>query len=162
MLTALEVLPLLRAVDPDLRLTVVGADPTAVVLSLAGDAVEVVGGVPDPRPWLERARLHIAPHRFGAGIKLKLVDSMAAGLPFVTTPVGAEGLGLDDRLTGLLVGGDPDDLARLARPLLGDRDLWTDVQERLLDVARDRFSRKRFADALVVAMAEVGVAPPPR
>src|SRR5205807_1294601 len=70
-LTAREILPLLRSVDPDLRLTVVGAEPTEAVLALNGDAVEVVGSVADPRPWLEHALLHLAPHRFGAGIKLK-------------------------------------------------------------------------------------------
>jgi GT2 family glycosyltransferase len=161
-LAAREVLPLLRAIDPDLRLFVVGAEPTPTVRALDGDAVEVVGGVDDPGPWLARSRLHVAPHRFGAGIRVALVESMAAGLPFVTTAVGAEGLGLDPFLAGLLVADDVGDLARLARPLLAHDELWAEVQQRLLALARDQFSPARFLDGLVAAMAEVGVAPPRR
>jgi GT2 family glycosyltransferase len=161
-LTATDVLPRLRAIDPDLRLVVVGADPTERVLSLAGNHVDVIGGVPDPRPWLEQALVHVAPHRFGAGIKLKLVDSMAAGLPFVTTPIGAEGLGLDSELVEWLVGESTDELAGLAQRLISDRSRWEDVQRRLLALVRDRFGHQRFVSALVDAMAEVGIAPPAR
>ena len=63
---------------------------------LQGPHVEVVGFVPDPAERLSAARVHVHPLRYGAGIKLKLIDTMAAGLPFVTTPIGAEGLGLGE------------------------------------------------------------------
>jgi GT2 family glycosyltransferase len=159
-LAATEVLPRLQLDDPELRLVVVGADPTERVLALAGDRIDVIGGVPDPRPWLEQALMHVAPHRFGSGIKLKLVDSMAAGLPFVTTPVGAEGLGLDKELVEWLVGDEPEDLARLARSLMHDTERWQEAQRRLLSLARERFGLGRFVTSLADAMAEVGIAPP--
>ena len=98
--------------------------------------------------------------RFGAGVKLKLLDSMGAGLPFVTTSVGAEGLPLGD-LRELLVGEGPDELARLTETLYTDRECWERSQAGLLQVAEAHFDRASFQRTLIEAMAHLGVAPPP-
>ena len=156
-----EVMPKLWERLPDLRLKIVGANPTPAVRELQGLRVEVVGFVPDPAEYLSRARVHVDPLRSGAGIKLNLIETMAAGLPFVTTPVGAEGLGLGD-LEDVLVARDNDELARLALELYRDSDLWTRVQTELLSRVRERFGRERFRSTLVEAFAEVGFAPPSR
>ncbi len=157
---ASAILPRLRDLDPTLRLTVVGADPTAAITGLAGPGVDVVGQVKDPRPWLDSARLMLAPMRFGAGIKLKMLDAMGAGLPFVTTPVGAEGLQLSDELQRILVADEPADLVKKTWRLLSNADLWVEAQERLLAVAKAEFGDDVFRDSLVTAMAAVGFAPP--
>jgi hypothetical protein len=154
------ILPRLQELDRNLKLTVVGADPTAAVMNLSGPDIDVVGYVRDPRPWLASTLLLLAPMRFGAGIKLKLLDAMAAGLPFVTTPVGAEGLQLSDELRQVLVAEEPSDLVRKAWTLLSNADLWVEVQERLLAVARTEFGGDVFRETLVDAMAAVGFAPP--
>lgn len=154
------ILPRLQELDRSLRLTVVGADPTEAVMDLSGEDVDVVGYVKDPRPWLASSRLLLAPMRFGAGIKLKLLDAMAAGLPFVTTPVGAEGLQLSGELRQVLVAEEPSDLVRKAWTLLSNADLWVEAQERLLALARTEFGDSTFRDSLVEAMATVGFAPP--
>jgi GT2 family glycosyltransferase len=154
-----ELMPTLWQAMPELELEIVGANPTPRVRELQGPRVKVVGFVPDPYEWLSRARVHVHPLRFGAGIKLKLIDTMAAGLPFVTTPTGAEGLGLDG-LEDILVAHNNDELARLALDLYGDRDLWQRVQHELLEIARERFGRERFRSTLVEAFAYAGIAPP--
>lgn len=154
------ILPRLRELDPSLKLTIVGADPTAAVMELSGPDVDVVGQVRDPRPWLASAALMLAPMRFGAGIKLKMLDAMAAGLPFITTPVGAEGLQLTDELRSILVAEEPSDLVRKTWKLLSNADLWVEAQERLLAVARTEFGDDVFRKSLVNAMAAVGFAPP--
>jgi glycosyltransferase involved in cell wall biosynthesis len=102
----------------------------------------------------------VHPLRYGAGIKLKLIDTMAAGLPFVTTRIGAEGLGLGD-LEDLVVADDDRELARLALELYRDRDLWQHVQHRLRALVSRRFGRETFRETIVEAFAHVGVAPPP-
>jgi hypothetical protein len=109
---------------------------------------------------LDRSRVHVSPLRFGAGVKQKLIDTMAAGLPFVTTTVGAEGLGLGE-LAPLLVADEPADLAALIHKLYADADRWGRAQDGLLSIAGDRFGRERFRRTLVEAMSHVGVAPPP-
>jgi GT2 family glycosyltransferase len=155
-----EVMPILWDAMPEFRLEIIGANPTPVIRELQGPLVDVVGFVPDPAEHLSRARVHVHPLRFGAGIKLKLIDTMAAGLPFVTTPTGAEGLGLGD-LEDVLVAESPDELARLALDLYRDPELWNRVQGELLGRVEERFGRARFRRTLIEAFGQVGVAPPP-
>jgi O-antigen biosynthesis protein len=154
-----DVMPLLWNEFPDVGLEIVGADATPAVRELQRPLVEVVGFVPDPVERLARARVHVHPLRFGAGIKLKLVDTMAAGLPFVTTPTGAEGLGLGD-LEEVLVEESPTELARRALDLYRDPQLWAEVQRGLVERVEERFGRERFRRTLIQAFGEVGVAPP--
>jgi glycosyltransferase involved in cell wall biosynthesis len=52
----------------------------------------VTGTVADVRPWLWGAKVSIVPLRIGGGTRLKIYESMAAGVPVVSTTVGAEGL----------------------------------------------------------------------
>jgi glycosyltransferase involved in cell wall biosynthesis len=154
-----EILPLLWETHPDLRLTVIGADLTDELRALEGPRIRMVGYVEDPVPWLSRARLHVNPMRFGSGVKLKFLDSLAAGLPFVTTSVGAEGLPLGD-VRQALVAEDPAGLARRIVSLYEDRAEWERVQDRLLEVARTHYDRASFQRTLIEAMTYVGVAPP--
>jgi O-antigen biosynthesis protein len=154
-----ELMPLVWEEMPALEVEIVGANPTRAVRELQGPRVKVVGFVPDPYERLSRARIHVHPLRFGAGIKLKLIDTMAAGLPFVTTRTGAEGLGLGD-LEDALVADTDEELARLALALYNDRDLWERVQSQLLELTERNFGRNRFRGALIEAFAHVGIAPP--
>lgn len=155
-----DVLPRFWEEHPDVVLDIVGADVTPAVQALEGPRVNVVGYVDDPTEWLQRARLHVSPMRFGAGVKLKLLDSIGAGLPFVTTPVGAEGLPIGE-LRSSLVGEDPGELASLTARLYYDRSTWERSQARLLEVAALRFDRGSFQRTLIEALSYVGVAPPP-
>ncbi|WNV91481.1 glycosyltransferase [Umezawaea sp. Da 62-37] len=155
-----DVLPALWRKHPGLRLAVVGADPTPSVRALGSDLIDVVGRVPNPAWWLGRLRVQVVPMRLGAGIKLKFLDSMAAGLPFVTTPVGAEGL----RLGGLvkhLVGESNAEMVELTSALLSDDALWTDVQQELLEIARNWFSRAAFRNEIDEVLADCGIVPSP-
>lgn len=154
-----EVLPPLRERHPGLRLSVIGADPSPAVLALDGEAITVVGKVPDPHPLLASALLHVVPMRYGAGVKIKFVDSMAAGLPFVTTPVGGEGLHLGWTARHL-VGSSPAELVEKCHALLTDEKLWTDVQQELLSICRTRFSPEYFASAMTEVLTACAIAPP--
>ena len=97
--------------------------------------------------------------RFGAGIKLKLLDTMAAGLPFVTTAVGAEGLPLG-HLRSTMVAEEPESIADLVHSLYTDEAGWGRVQRGLLDIARSQFDRDTFRRTLAEAMSHLGVLPP--
>lgn len=103
MFFAAEVLPILRAQQPQFRLEVVGmgASPT---LHAAGQRLgfEVTGAVPDVRPYLARAGIAVVPLRSGAGTRLKILEALSSGLPVVSTSIGAEGLSYEDG-TDLLI-----------------------------------------------------------
>ena len=95
-----EIMPRVRARDPALECWLVGEGLPEGLKQRCGDGLVALGPVADLTEIFERVRLTVAPLRFGAGIKGKVVDSLAAGVPCVTTPVGAEGLDLPPAFGG--------------------------------------------------------------
>ena len=86
-------LPRLRARRPNLRLLIVGAEPTAAVRRLGeSPGVTVTGSVPDVRPYLQRSALMIAPLNIARGTQNKILEAMAQGVPVVTSGVAARGV----------------------------------------------------------------------
>ncbi len=90
---AREILPQIRARHPEARLTIVGAHPSDEVRALARlEGVEVTGFVDDPRDYLRRASLSLAPLRIARGIQNKVLEAMAMGLPVVGTSAATQGI----------------------------------------------------------------------
>jgi len=87
-----EIHPLLVSKLPGTPVFLVGGNPPSAARDLASENVIVTGHVPDLAPYFSRCRLSIAPLRFGAGIKGKLLDSFSYGVPVVASPLAAEGL----------------------------------------------------------------------
>ena len=88
-----QVLPLIQHHMPQARLKVVGRSPTAAVTQLAHPGrVEIIGGVPDVRPYFAQAQAFVLPMRIGGGVRLKLLEAFAAGVPLISTPMGADGV----------------------------------------------------------------------
>jgi GT2 family glycosyltransferase/ubiquinone/menaquinone biosynthesis C-methylase UbiE len=150
-----EVLPRIRAVYPGVPLTLAGSHPAKPVLALAGDGVTVTGYVTDEQldQIYATARVAVCPLRFGAGVKLKVVEAMHHGIPLVTTPVGAQGLkGLDAVCD---VTADANDFAAAVVRLLGDNALWLERAEAQSGYVASRFSPDAMRDALVAAFDAV-------
>jgi glycosyltransferase involved in cell wall biosynthesis len=117
-----EVWPLVRRDVPTARFTVVGRGGAGLERQWAGTAgVEFTGWVPDIEPWIRRSRLMVVPIRSGSGMRVKILDAFARGLPVVATSVGVEGI---EAIPGthLEVADDAADLARATIALLGDGD----------------------------------------
>jgi sugar transferase (PEP-CTERM/EpsH1 system associated) len=88
-----NVFPLLRRRRPNLRLTIVGADPVPSVMNLARlPGVTVTGSVPDVRPYVRRSAAMIAPLNIARGTQNKILEAMAMGVPVVTSPAAAGGV----------------------------------------------------------------------
>ena len=83
-------------VQPRFRLSVVGACPDGVHLKLESPAIRFLGYVDDVGAELSRHRAFVAPMVEGTGVKTKVLEAMAAGLPVVTTSAGVRGLSLED------------------------------------------------------------------
>ncbi len=133
-----EILPRIRAKLPDAAFTIAGRSPDPKVLRAAEEVegVLVTGRVDDMRSYLWRAKVSVVPLRIGGGTRLKIYECMAAGVPVVSTPIGAEGL----RYT------DGEDIV-----LAGDPQLFADACIRLLTSETERLALAQRARARAVA-----------
>lgn len=89
-----EILPLIRAKKPDCTVGLVGRAPGSGLLEMAraDSKISVSGAVPDIRPYFWDSTVSIVPSRIFGGTRLKIFEAMAAGVPVVSTGIGAEGL----------------------------------------------------------------------
>jgi glycosyltransferase involved in cell wall biosynthesis len=92
-----EVFPRVRATVPAATLAIVGRNPSDALRRrvAASPGVELFGSVPDVRPFLAGCGMLVVPLRIGGGSRLKILEALAAGVPVVSTRVGAEGLHLE-------------------------------------------------------------------
>src|SRR5262249_52371074 len=83
-------LPLIRVIRPSVRLTIVGAEPSAAIRKLAKiPGVEVTGTVPDVRPYVRKAAVSVAPLLIARGTQNKILESLALGVPVVASEIAA-------------------------------------------------------------------------
>ena len=138
-----EVWPLLvKRLPPDARLLLAGASPSPAVQALATDRIIVTGFVPDLQPWFDKARVFTAPLRYGAGIKGKVIQSLALGTPAVISGIAAEGIGLENGIHALIAD-RPEEQAEHILTLYFDEQKWTRMQRAAYDFVIDKFSRER-------------------
>jgi glycosyltransferase involved in cell wall biosynthesis len=110
-----SIMPGLRKEVPGIELLLVGSYMPPELTALAGKDVVPLGHVPSLDNVFDRVRLTIAPLRYGAGLKGKVLESLAAGVPCVMTTVAAEGLDLPKKLQ-VLVADEPGEIAaRIAK-----------------------------------------------
>ncbi|MGA8535103.1 MAG: glycosyltransferase [Candidatus Tumulicola sp.] len=124
-----QIMPMVWEQIPDVTLTLVGSNPSQAVLALKSQRVRVTGYVRDVTPLFSRSRLFVAPLRFGAGMKGKIGHALSYALPIVTTPVGAEGIGLRNGENSVIVEPDAHDFAAAILSLYGDADRWRHISE---------------------------------
>jgi glycosyltransferase involved in cell wall biosynthesis len=119
------VFPRVRAARPTIEFHCVGGDVPNEIARLADvPGVRVHGHVPDLQPLLDAARVSIAPLRYGAGVKGKVNQAMAHGLPVVATTCAVEGMHLRDG-EDVLVADDASEFADAVLRLLDDEASWS-------------------------------------
>ena len=91
-----DIFPLVHARHPDTTLHVVGDNPPYELRAASNSVVNVTGRVPDPVPYVEQAAVVAAPIRFGGGMRVKVLEALAAGKPLVATALAVEGLDVAD------------------------------------------------------------------
>ncbi len=135
-----EILPALRAAAPELQLHLVGADAPAQLRAFASSpGLQLHGHLPDLEPLLDRCRVSVAPLRYGAGVKGKVNQALARGLPVVATRCAAEGMQLRDGEDVLLADSTEEFVAAVLR-LHADAGLWQRLRDGGLENTRRLFS----------------------
>jgi glycosyltransferase involved in cell wall biosynthesis len=143
-----EVLPLILRRRPDCAVAIVGRKPPRAIQELTAryPGIQVTGTVPDVRPWLWGSKVSIVPLRVGGGTRLKIFEAMAAGVPVVSTTVGAEGLGARDGDT-IRIADAPEDFAAACIALLDDPAQRERLRNRALQMVTEQCSWEAVASA---------------
>lgn len=96
---------------PEARLIVAGSQPSKAVQGFASERIEVTGFVADPQTVFDRSDVAVLPLFRGAGIKVKVLECLAAGLPVLTGSIGAEGILANESDGLVIIEPDPEDYA---------------------------------------------------
>ncbi len=92
-----DILPAIRERFPDMESRIIGTRPTRAMQKLDGrDGITLLADVPRMEDYLDRDDIYLCPLRVAAGVRNKLLEAMACGMPIITTAIGAEGLDLQD------------------------------------------------------------------
>lgn len=136
-----DILPRIRSVDSSITLHLVGDIDKASAATLNVEGVKIHGRVANLRPLIEACRVSIAPLRFGAGVKGKVNQAMAHGLPIVVTSIAAEGMFLVDGVDALIAD-TPEAFAEAVLRLCRDDILWRRLSNAGPANIRAHFSRE--------------------
>ncbi|MEH6635507.1 MAG: glycosyltransferase [Halioglobus sp.] len=140
-----QVWPQLVQRHPDLRFDIVGKNPDQRLKTAAAswEGISLKGFVPDLQEVYRDSRVSVAPLLFGSGMKVKVLDAMARGMPTVTTTVGAEGIDIEQG-KHLLVADSPRDMANEVDRLLTDPQLWQRLQVNSRALISERYTWRQL------------------
>lgn len=134
-----DIFPLILNKQPEIIFFIIGSDPPAEIRALASNHVRILGHVADLAPFLDGCRLSVAPLRYGAGVKGKVNQSLAHGLPVVGTSIAVEGMYLEDEQS-VLIADDPYEFANAVVRLYKSADLWQRLSRGGIAVMEAHFS----------------------
>lgn len=151
-----EIWPRIVEVVPDAKLHIYGAYLPQNILQLHKplEGFNVHGKVDVVSEVMGKARVNLAPLRFGAGLKGKLIEAMYNGTPSVTTSIGAEGMHQQLPWNGIIAD-EPEIFAQAAVKLYGDRDIWQKAQKNGINIINELYDRNKLGMAFVSKLREV-------
>lgn len=141
-----QILPLIRNSVPDVRITVVGRNPSRKLQELGKreSSIIVTGRVDDVRPYMENAAAYVVPLRIGGGTRLKIYEALAMEKPTISTTVGAEGLDIKDG-EHILLADTPADFANAVVRVFREPHFAQQLGSRAAQTVRERFSWNKVA-----------------
>jgi len=148
-----DIWPKIKQGLPESKLYIVGSNPPDVIKNLATDDIIVTGFVKDLSTFYNECKVMLAPLRYGAGIKGKITQSLARGLPVVTTPIGAEGINLVDS-KHCVIANNPDEFAKKAIRVYKEKNLWEALSFNGLSIAR-KFSPETARACLAASISSI-------
>jgi glycosyltransferase involved in cell wall biosynthesis len=137
--------PRIRKSLPEASMQIYGAYPSQKVLQLhkPEERFLVLGRVENAVEVVKKARIVLAPMRFGAGAKTKLLEAMQCGTPSVTTTIGAESMHGNLAWNGIIAD-DADEISDAAVKLYQHKSLWEQSQQNGITIVNQRYSKLLF------------------
>jgi glycosyltransferase involved in cell wall biosynthesis len=146
-----EIMPLVWRRDSRIECLLVGSHMPEVIRKLVRPSLIPIGHVADLEAILGRIRLTVDPLRYGAGVKGKVLNSFAAGVPCIMTPVAAEGIDLPPVLKAV-IGTSAEELAECILSLHKDGALYREAAAAGLTLIESQFSDAKVDAALKAAI----------
>jgi len=145
-----EIWPMIRAKLQQPELHIYGAYPSPKVENLnnPSEGFMVKGRAMDAKKVVGEARVLLAPLRFGAGLKGKLIEAMQCGIPSVTTQIGAESMHGDLPWPGVIAN-EPETFAKGAIRLYTDAEKWENSQQKGVRIINELYNKHAIGDALI-------------
>jgi len=134
-----KIYPLVSEHLHDAKFYIIGDKAPPEIVALATERIIVAGLQTDVRPFFDSVKLSVAPLRFGAGVKGKINQSMAFGVPVVATSLAVEGMALQNG-EDILIADEPEDFARAMVGLYESEDLWNRISENGIKKTRTLYS----------------------
>ncbi|GBR68732.1 hypothetical protein AA103587_0957 [Gluconobacter kanchanaburiensis NBRC 103587] len=147
-----EIMPRVWAERSDIKCILAGSAMPEAVRRLAGESVEIAGYVPDLGTFFNRVMLSVAPLRFGAGIKGKVLDSLGSGVPCVMSDIAAEGMMLPIELLTLQTPTDANAIARQILQLHENRAEYEQLRQAGLAMIQNHYGMKNVISGLRAAV----------
>ena len=149
-----EIWPLVTSKLPGIKFHIIGSKTPREILDLQSDQIIVHGFVKDVAPHFASCRLSIAPLRYGAGVKGKVNQSMAYGVPCVLTPAAAEGMYLKHGRDALILE-TPEAFANSMIKIYQDCELWKRLSDDGIKNIKENFSFEAARRALLSALTSI-------
>jgi len=145
--------PLLRKQLPETELHIYGAYPSQKVLQLhqPKEGFHIKGRAIDANEVVQNARIVLAPLRFGAGIKGKLIEAMQCGTPSITTTIGAESMQGNLPWNGFVTD-DETEFASAATNLYQNKTTWITAQQNGIQIINQRYTKELFEKNFISAI----------
>ncbi|MEO0263103.1 MAG: glycosyltransferase [candidate division WOR-3 bacterium] len=139
-----KILPEIEKIYQDpFEFKIIGANTPSWMFKLQNEKIKVLGEVEDIRPYLSESKVFVAPLKFGTGIKVKIIEAMALGVPVVTTSVGVQGISVKNGVH-LFVEDDPKNFAKYVVELLKDEDLRKRIAENARNYVFENFDAENY------------------
>ncbi|WP_299257556.1 glycosyltransferase [uncultured Aquimarina sp.] len=149
--------PLIRKQLPEVELHIFGAypPPKATQLHNPKQGFHIKGWAKNAQEVMKQARVCLAPLRFGAGIKGKLVEAMLCGTPSITSTIGAEGmLGEDSDWNGFIKD-KPEEFADAAIKLYNNQNIWNQAQQNGIEIVNTLFLKEKYSNQFIQHIIEL-------
>jgi GT2 family glycosyltransferase len=150
-----NVFPLIKEEIPGVKFNIIGSNPPDEINNFASEDIKILGFVSEKEleENYSRTRIVVAPLRYGAGVKGKIIESIAYGVPVVTTSIGAEGIvGKEDIL---LIADSEHDFAKKVIKVYNDGGLWKSLRDCQIKYARSFLSKENAKRVVEVMLDRV-------
>ncbi len=143
---ATKVFPLVKKSIPDAKFKIIGANPRKDLFEAVKgvEGVEITGKVDDVREYMKDCKVSVCPVKIAGGIQNKILEAMAMGIPVLTTPEGAEGIGANEDI--LEVANSDEEYAKKVIQIMQDEFLQKEIGYNSRNFVLNNFSWTKVGD----------------